>query len=174
MTTSITSTETKPVEILILREFKAPRLLVFKAWTDPKSLAQWWGPKGFDIQVSKLELKPGGQFHYSMATPDGNKMWGLFTYHEISAPHRLTFVNCFSDENRNITRNPWLPTWPLEVMNILELTEENGITKLVLRGWPLNATPEELKVFEEGRAGMNQGFAGTFEQLDVFLAKEQK
>jgi len=43
-----------------------------------------------------------------------------------------------------------------------------------LRGWPLNATPEELKVFEEGRAGMNQGFAGTFEQLDVFLAKEQK
>ncbi len=157
-------------ELVITREFNAPRTLVFKALTEADRLAQWWGPKGFAMGSVQLDLRPGGKFHYSM-TSNGFEMWGLFVYHEIVAPERLVFVNSFSDKDGNITRAPMSATWPLEVYNILTLTEHNGKTTLTLRGWPHNATAEEIKTFNEGRNSMQQGFAGTFEQLDEYLAR---
>jgi uncharacterized protein YndB with AHSA1/START domain len=61
-------------EFVIARSFDAPRELVFKAWTEPQRLAQWWGPKRCAIVVSKLELRPGGTFLYSMKMPNGLAM----------------------------------------------------------------------------------------------------
>ena len=57
--------ETKPAEreITITRVFDAPRLLVFKAWTDAKELAQWWGPKGFTNPVCEIDVRVGSQLH---------------------------------------------------------------------------------------------------------------
>ncbi len=49
-------------EIVITRIFNAPRELVFKAWTDPEQVAQWWGPKGFTTRVVDLDLRSGGQW----------------------------------------------------------------------------------------------------------------
>ncbi len=80
-------------EFVITRTFDAPRDLVFKAWTEAERLAQWWGPKGCNITVSKLELRPGGTFLYSMKMSNGPAMWGKFVYREIVAPERLVFVN---------------------------------------------------------------------------------
>jgi uncharacterized protein YndB with AHSA1/START domain len=158
-------------ELLITREFNAPRELVFRAWTEPTYLAQWWGPKGSNIEVVKLELKPGGVFHYSMEMQAGHKIWGKFIYHEINAPEKLVFVNSFSDEQGGITRNPWMQGWPLEILNTVTLTENAGKTTLTIQGHPINATEEEMKIFAEAKGGMQQGFAGTFEQLEHFLAQ---
>jgi len=167
------TTETNDKDFVQERILDAPRELVFKAWTEPDRLAHWWGPVGFELGISKMDFRPGGIFHYSMKSAGGNEMWGKFVYHEIDAPERIVFVNSFSDPDGNTVRAPFSETWPLEVYNTLTLTEENGKTKLVLRGYPINATEEELATFEGMRGSMNQGWAGTFGQLDTYLASVQ-
>ena len=169
-----TNSDATDRELVITRTLDAPREFVYKAWTDPECLAQWWGPKGFTMGSLKLDLRPGGSFHYCMSSANGFEMWGLFIYHEVVPPEKIVFVNSFSDKEGNIIRAPFSATWPLEVYNVLTFTEQDGKTTLTLRGWPYNATAEEQKIFEEGRSSMQQGFAGTFEQLEAFLAKTMK
>lgn len=159
-------------ELLVTREFDAPRDLVWKAWTEPARLARWWGAAGSAIAVARLDLRPGGVFHYSMKTPNGPLMWALFTYREVVPTERIVFVNSFSDTAGGLTRNPWIATWPLEILNTLTLTEHGGKTTLTLCGGPINATAEERQAFEAGLAGMQGGFAGTFAKLDRYLAQE--
>lgn len=121
--------------------------------------------------MKSLELRAGGAFLYSMQTPNGPEMWGKFVYREVEPQECLVFVNCFSDENGGLTRNPWIATWPLEILNTLTLAEHDGKTTLTLRGGPINASAEELQAFAAGVSGMQKGFAGTFKQLDSYLAE---
>src|SRR5579862_7545096 len=102
---------------VITRVFDAPRELVWQVWTDPKHLTNWWGPKGLTMTACKVDLRPGGLFHYGMKTPDGHEMWGKFVYRQIIPPERLVLVVSFSDEQGGITRHPMSATWPLEVLN---------------------------------------------------------
>jgi len=160
-------------EFVISRTFDAPRDLVWKAWTNAEALAKWWGPKGSTIRVIKLDFRPGGVFHYAMAFQPGHEMFGRFVYREIEAPGRLVYVNSFSDADGGITRAPFPQLgdkWPLEVLNILTLTEQDGKTTLTLRGGPINATDEERKAFLGMHDSMRQGFGGTFDQLAAYLA----
>ena len=60
--------------------FDAPRELVWKCFTDPERMKHWWGPKGFKVIASKMDLRPGGTYHYGMKAPDGMPMWGKFVY----------------------------------------------------------------------------------------------
>ena len=159
------------LELVLTRVFDAPRELVFKAWTEPERLKQWWGPKGFTMLSLKLDLRPGGVFHYCMRAPNGGEMWGTFVYREIVAPERIVFVNSFSDADGGLTRHPLSPSWPLEVLNTLMLTEHGGKTTLKLQGGPINATEEERATFEAGHTSMQQGFGGTFDQLAAYLAE---
>lgn len=157
-------------EFVITRIFHAPRELVWKAWTEPRSLKEWWGPKGFKIRVFKFELKPNGIFHYSMQSEDTPTLWGKFVFREIDAPERLVYINSFSDEDGNIIRPPFDQTWPKKISNTVTFTEKDSKTKLILRSWPVNATDEEYKTFDDNFASMNEGFGGTFDQLDEHLA----
>lgn len=160
--------------LVITRTFDAPRELVFKAWTEPAHLQQWWGPKGFSLEIVKLDLRPGGIFLGSQRSPEGFVMWGKFVYQEITPPEKLVFIQSFSDEEGNTVRAPFSPTWPLEIINHLTLTENDGKPTLTLQGGPINATEEELKTFEGMRPMVQQGFVGTFDQLADFLAKSQQ
>jgi uncharacterized protein YndB with AHSA1/START domain len=157
-------------ELVIIRTFNAPRDLVFKVWTEAEHLHHWWGPKGFALGVAKLELRPGGVFHYSMRNDEGHEMWGKFVYREIAAPEKLVYTNSFSDAEGNTVRAPFSNTWPLEILNTLTFTEHDGKTTVTLRGGPINATDEEIKMFESMHESMHQGFGGTFDQLDEYLA----
>ena len=98
-------------QFVITRVFDASRERVWEAFTKPEHLQHWWGPKGFTMRTIKLDLRPGGMFHYSMRSPDGKEMWGKFAYREIAPPERLVFVTSFSDEAGNITRHPFSATW---------------------------------------------------------------
>jgi fibrillarin-like rRNA methylase len=62
-------------------------------------------------------------------------------------------------------------TWPLEVFNVLTLTEKDGKTILRLKGAPINATEEEIETFRSEFEGMNKGFSETFDQLEEYLSK---
>jgi uncharacterized protein YndB with AHSA1/START domain len=169
--TNSTATNEYAPELVITHTFDAPRELVFKAWTESEGLMHWWGPAGFEMHVAKFELRPGGVFHYSMKSPDGQEMWGKFEYREIVEPETLIFTNSFSDAEGNTIRAPFSPVWPLEVLNIMTFTEHEGKTEFTMRGGPINATEEERTAFEAMRDNVKQGFAGTFQQLTDYLAK---
>lgn len=62
---------------------------VFKAWTDPELLAQWWGPNGFTNTFHTFELNPGGKWHFTMHGPDGTDYENLCVFEEIVAPERV-------------------------------------------------------------------------------------
>ena len=158
-------------EFVITREFNAPRNLMFKVWTEAEHLKNWWGPTGLKVDVNKMELRPGGVFHYSMKTPDGQEMWGKFVYREIIAPEKIVFVVSFSDAKEGITRHPMSQTWPREVLSTLIFTEKNGKTTLTMKGVPINASDDEVKTFVEGFSSMQQGWKGTLEQLEEYLNK---
>ena len=97
-------------------------------------------------------------------------MWGKFVYREIEPSNRILLINSFSDPAGGITRHPFSPTWPLEMITTSVFTEEAGKATLTLHSSPLNASPEEEQTFNAARAGMVQGWTGTFDQLAAYLA----
>jgi uncharacterized protein YndB with AHSA1/START domain len=157
-------------ELVITRVFDAPRDLVWKAFTESDHMKHWWGPKGFTTRVHKLELRPGGVFFYSQKTLDGREMYGKWVYREIVAPERLVIVSSFTDEKENLVRHPLSPNWPLEMLGSSTFTEHQGRTTLTIRTKPINATESERKTFYDAESSMEQGFAGTFDRLDEYLA----
>jgi uncharacterized protein YndB with AHSA1/START domain len=173
-TDSSASPSTTGKQFEISRTFDAPRDLVFRAFSEAERLAQWWGPKGFTIEVRKLEFRPGGIFHYRMDAPNPSDMRGRFIYREIVPPERIVWVNSFSDPAGGITRAPFAETFPAEILNVMTLTEQDGKTTLSLRGGPIGATAEEQAFFEGMFDSMRQGFGGTWDQLEAYLAKEQR
>jgi uncharacterized protein YndB with AHSA1/START domain len=153
------------------RAFDAPRALVFEALSNPAHLARWWGPAGWDWIRGDMDFRPGGQFHYCMAMPGGGAtMWGKFLYQAIEPPERIVFINAFSDAGGALTRHPMAPTWPLQVMNVLTLEEQDGRTVLTLSGTPHDASAMEQKTFAAGADSMRMGFSGTLDQLAAYLA----
>lgn len=160
-------------EFVMTRVFNAPRHLVFQVWTEAEHLARWWGPKGFTINLIKFDLRPGGLFHYSMQPPGGEKMWGKFAYREIVRPERIVWVNSFADPEGNTVRPPFAPDFPLEILNTLTFTEQDGKTILTLRGVPIHATAAEHERFAAMNEGMQKGWTGTLDQLAAELASLQ-
>ena len=156
---------------VISRTFDAPRGLVFKAFTDVDRLKHWWGPKGFKVIASTMDLRPDGTYHYGFQSPDGSTMWGKFVYREIAAPERIVFVDSFSDERGGITRHPLHSEWPLEMLTTLLFEDAgSGRTKVTLSWVPINESDAERKTFDDGRGSMTQGWAGTFDKLEHYLA----
>jgi uncharacterized protein YndB with AHSA1/START domain len=158
-------------DLVITRQLQAPLQKVFDAWSQKDQLQQWWGPKGFEIAVKSFDFTPGGLFHYSMQAGNMALMWGRFRYVEIEAPHRIVFINSFSDETGAITRAPFEERWPLEMRNTITLSEAGGVTTLTLTGSTENATPEEAAIYEANHESMHQGFGGTFDKLEAFLSR---
>jgi len=172
MTAALTAARTAVGnEFAISRVYDAPRDLVWKAWTQGERLAQWWGPRGSKVRVLKLEVRPGGMFHYSFEYQPGKPMWGRFIYREIAAPERLVFVNSFTDVHGEIIRAPIKDNWPLEVLNTVTLSERGGQTALTLRVHPVNPTEIEYQTFLDMFDSLAQGYGGTMDQLGDHLAK---
>lgn len=155
----------------ISRVFDAPRELVFKAFTDPERLKHWWGPKGFKVMTQSMDLRPGGIYHYELRAPDGNTIWGRFIYREIAAPERIVYVNSFSDEKGGVTRHPMAPDWPIEMLTtfLFEDAGENR-TKVTVTSAAINASESERDTFYKKHPSMTQGWTGTLDKLDVYLA----
>jgi len=87
--------------MVVTRIFDATRELVWKAWTDPKYVMQWWGPKGFTSPFCKIDFRVGGKFHCCMRTPDGQEFWNAGEYHEIVPYEKIVSSMYFSDSQGN-------------------------------------------------------------------------
>jgi len=78
-------------EIASTRVFDAPRQLVWTVWTDPKHLGEWWGPNGFTTTTRVFELRPGGQWLFTMHGPDGTDYRNDITFTEIVEPELIEY-----------------------------------------------------------------------------------
>jgi len=160
-------------DFILSRSFDAPRDLMWKVWTRQEHLSQWFSPKGFRIIAAKMDFRPGGIYHYGLETPDGKAMWGKWEFREIVAPERLVLVQSFSDEHGGLGRHPFAPDWPQFMLSTMTFGAQGNRTAFTLTWAPYKATGVELKTFDAGRSGMQQGWGGTMEQLTAYLAKLQ-
>ena len=156
---------------VISREFDAPRERVWQAWTEPERLKQWFSPKGFSVIAAKLDLRPGGTYHYGMRMPDGKEMWGKWLIREVTRPERLVFINTFSDPQGGLTRHPFAPEWPAKMLSTITFEAKGKSTLLTINWQPYEAGEAELRTFDTGRPSMTQGWSGTFEHLTDYLKK---
>lgn len=161
-------------EFVISRVFHAPREMVFDAWTQEKHLKEWFGPAGCAIVDCKLDLKPGGFFHYGMRFMNGQVMWGKWIFKEIRRPEKLVLISQFSDAKGGLGRHPGNPDWPRETLSTTTFEQQGERTLLTLRWTPYQASEMERKTFFDNAASMDQGWGGTFKQLDDYLAKVAK
>jgi uncharacterized protein YndB with AHSA1/START domain len=146
-------------EFTFVREFAAPRELVFKACTDPVHLAQWWGPKGFSAPVCEWDARPGGKVYVIMRAPDGTEhpMGGQF--HEVVAPERLVVMTGALDGQGRFL---------FEILHTTTLVESNGKTTLTMHSRVIKATAGAAKYL----GGHEMGMTLSLDRLTGYLAQK--
>ena len=143
--------------VVFTRVYDVPRALVYRAWTDPKELAKWWGPKGFTNPVCELDARPGGAIRIDMTAPDGTVYLMTGTVREVAPPERFVFAATAHDEKRR----------PIaEVLNSATFSERGGKTTMEIRSTVLSATPEAASSL----AGMRQGWTQSLVRLAEHVA----
>jgi len=144
-------------ELVLTRVFDVPRALVFKAWTDPKHLVKWWGPKGFTNPVCEVDVRCGGAIRIHMCGPDGTVYPMSGVYREIIEPERLVFTSSALDKEGK----------PLfEVLHTVTFAEKGGKTTLTTKARILSSTPEGASYLP----GMEAGWTQSLERLGDHLA----
>jgi uncharacterized protein YndB with AHSA1/START domain len=113
-------------DFVISRVFDAPRGLLWKCFTEPERMAQWWGAAGVKIVKSQMDLRVGGIYHYGMQNPDGQVMWCRQVFREITPPDRIVLINSFSDEAGGLGRHPLAPQWPLQIRTTYTFEDTPG------------------------------------------------
>lgn len=155
----------------IVREFNAPRQLVFDAWTQVKHLNNWMFPMpGCQCDFVSANIVDGGNSLHKITMPNGNDMWLLTRYEEVVSPERLVFLQYFSNEMGDRLPMPHLPNWPKDMLATLHF-EEIAVdrTKLTFLWEPRDATAEELSVFESTRSDHGKGWGAGMEQLHIYI-----
>ena len=82
-------------QILITREFDAPRSLVWRAWTTPELVRRWWHAKRGEMTVAEIDLREGGRWRYAMVTPDGMEVAFHGVYREVVPEERLVSTEIY-------------------------------------------------------------------------------
>jgi uncharacterized protein YndB with AHSA1/START domain len=162
-TKTIISAKPGKQEIVITREFDAPRELVFKAFTDPKLYVQWLlGPKklGLKMTLDKFEPRTGGVWRYIHKDQDGNEFAFHGSYHEVLAPERL--IDTFEFEGL-----PEKGHVSLETAKFEELPGER--TKLTIQSVFQSVADRDGMI----QSNMEEGINDSFDRLAELLAKAQ-
>jgi len=95
-------TRTNGGELHITRFFNASREFLWRAWTEPEHVMQWWGPKGFTSPFCRIDLRVGGSYLYCMRSPEGQDFWSTGVYLEIVPMDRIVATDSFADEKGNV------------------------------------------------------------------------
>src|SRR5262245_47303347 len=146
-------------DVVITRTIDAPRDVVFKAWTEPEELSQWFGPLGYSVLSPEIEPRPSGVVRLDMKGPDGTNYPNRGTVREIEAPERFAFETSLPDERG---------TPILQVLNTVTLSEDHGRATLTLKAEVLDATPAVAPCLD----GMHAGWSQTLDRLGEHVVKE--
>lgn len=160
---------------IINRSFSQPIDIVFDAWTNPHKLSQWLAPKGSEMTFYKCDIKSHGEAFYSMSNAHF-KLYGRTEYLEINPPYELVYKQQFCDENQNVTRHPMAPKWPETMLTHVQFFKESKNGTRVTVTWEVfgDCHADELSAFMQARAGMTQGWTGSFDKLEVLFGSEIK
>jgi uncharacterized protein YndB with AHSA1/START domain len=157
----LTTAESGKQEIIIEREFDAPRELVFKTVTDPKIIPQWWGPEEYSTEVDVMDVKSGGKWRYVQRDKNGNSFGFHGVYHEVYFPERV--IDTFEFEG--------LPEKGHVILETTKFTElPEGRTKLTVQ----QVFQSVMDRDEMLQSGMEGGTKETYDRLDVLLEKLNK
>jgi|SRR5579875_745141 len=152
--------------MVITRVFDAPRELVWKAWTDPQYVMQWWGPKGFTAPVCRMDFRVGGKFLCCMRSPEGHEFWNAGEYHEIVPQEKIVSSMYFADAegNRVEAAEYGIEHQAIEDARDVVLFEDlgNGKTKLTFIG---NETAEDAT-----KSGQAEGWSQILEKMAAVIA----
>jgi uncharacterized protein YndB with AHSA1/START domain len=167
------TTKTCEDEILITRLFDAPRDLVWRAWTEPEFVMQWWGPKHYTSPSCKIDLRAGGKYLFCMRSPEGKDFWSTGVYRDLKRPERLVCTDSFADEKGNMVPATYYgmsPDFPAEMLVTLTFEVQAGRTRLTLRHAGLPAG--EMR--DLTRAGWNESLDKLTGVLGQAVYKEKK
>lgn len=156
-------------DFVISRTFNTDPDTMFRMWSEPELMRQWWGPKEVEVKQSEMNFRPGGSYHYCLQAPDGQDIWGKFTYKEIARPELMVWINSFSDAKGGITRHPMSEHWPLELLTTVTFGSEKGQTRVTISWQPHNASETEIKAFNAAHDSMTQGWGGSLDKLTRYI-----
>jgi len=147
--------------LTVVREFAAPRPLVWDCYTKSELLDQWFAPKPLTTRTKHMDFRAGGYWHFAMITPDGQEYWSRQDYQSIDPINGYTALDGFSDETGQV--NPDLPRSTLNV-SFTDLSDHTLVTTIVSY-----ASSDDLqKVID---MGMKDGLTSTLERLDELLQR---
>lgn len=146
--------------LVITRTLNAPRSLVWKMFSDPNHLAQWWGPRGYTNRVERLDFRTGGSWLHVMIGPDGRELPTDNVVLEVKEPERIVYRNAPADP-KLFGENP-----PPAFTKTLTLEEAGGKTILTLVCSFDTAEQREAVV----RRGFVLGTNESFDKLEDYLA----
>jgi uncharacterized protein YndB with AHSA1/START domain len=145
-------------EVFISREFDAPRELVFKAFTDPKLVIQWLGPRELKMRIEKFEPKSGGSYRYVHIDPGGNEYGFHGVVHDVTAPERV--IQTFEFEGLPEKGHVVLDTAKFEPL-------PGGRTRLTVQSVFQSVADRDGMVM----AGMERGVVDSHNRLDELFEK---
>jgi uncharacterized protein YndB with AHSA1/START domain len=138
-------------EVAVTRVFDAPRELVWKAWTDPKLVARWWGPKGFTLPACEMDLRRGGAFRFVMREPDGADYPFRGVYQDVAEPQRIVFTAILDDAPDH------------EMLTAVTFVDRGGKTRLTVR--------QTVPRSEAHARGQQQGWSESLDRLADYLSR---
>jgi uncharacterized protein YndB with AHSA1/START domain len=146
-------------QILITREFDAPRHLVYRAWTTPELVKRWWNANRGEVTLAEIDLRVGGTWRYVIVTPDGQEVGFHGEYREIVPNERIVSTEAYEgvpEADANAT------------LNTLTLTEEDGRTTLTVL---VQAPSKEIRdaIVDSGMEAGMQDAMDLLEQVAISL-----
>jgi uncharacterized glyoxalase superfamily protein PhnB/uncharacterized protein YndB with AHSA1/START domain len=149
-------------QIKVERTFDAPIDLVWAAWTEAYILDQWWAPKPYKNETKSLNFTQGGQWHYSMISPKGEKHWCLFDFETIRPLKYFSGIDAFCDENAVILNTKPRVKWENN------FTAEQNETRVNIQ--------LQFETFEDLdsiiKMGFKEGFTAGLENLDQYISTQ--
>ena len=150
---TLTLTTPSDREILMTREFDAPRELLFKAYTDPAAIPHWWGPRKYAVTVEAMDVRVGGAWRYISRDADGAEFAFNGVYREIAPPERIVSTFEFEGMPGHIS---------VETMVLEDIEGKTRMT--VTSAFDSQADRDGML-----QSGMEQGAGESYARLDAYL-----
>ncbi|MCC3859598.1 SRPBCC family protein [Pseudemcibacter aquimaris] len=150
------------------RIFDAPRELVWRTWTDPELLNQWYGP-GADTIIHEFDLSPEGQWLNEMKYGE-NSFFQKVIFKEVNEPEKIIWHHHSStDENWNDIPSPMMPNWPALLLTTVTFIDQGDQTNVILTQTPMNASNDEIAGFSAMMSKMDGGWGSGYKIIDEIL-----
>jgi uncharacterized protein YndB with AHSA1/START domain len=158
MVSNRTASVTLPTDeqILITREFDAPKSLVWEAWTNPELVKRWWHANRGEVTLVEIDLQVGGKWRYVMVTPDGFEVGFHGEYREIVPAERLVSTETYEGLPEGV------PEEDGTTLNTATFADEDGRTTVTLLVQAPNRTSRDAII----ESGMEDGLQDALDLLE--------